>query len=95
MVCASGSDESPKPHSGCFCERHLSAPRLASNVAEVKHMVDTSKRVPVRRPEPRKETSSKPVTSPRSRVQKGADEAAHKAAKTEQEYDRNHTIISK
>jgi hypothetical protein len=58
-------------------------------------MVDTSKRVPVRRPEPPTQTSSKPVTSPKSRVEKGADEAAHKAAKTEQEYDQNHNIISK
>jgi hypothetical protein len=58
-------------------------------------MVDTSKRVPVGRPEPRKGTSGKPVTSPRSRVQKGADQAAHKAAKAEQEYDQKNTIISK
>jgi hypothetical protein len=74
---------------------HLHVARLASKFVEVQQLVDTSKRVPIRRPEPRKETSSKPVTSPRSRVQKGAGEAAHKAAKTEQEYDRNNTIISK
>jgi hypothetical protein len=58
-------------------------------------MVNTSKRVPVGKPEPRNEVSSKPVTSPRSRVEKSADKAAHKAAKTEQEYDQNHTIFSK
>jgi hypothetical protein len=58
-------------------------------------MVDTSKRVPIKRPEPRVDTTVKPISSPRTRVEKKADEAAHKAAKTEQEFDQNHSTISK
>lgn len=59
-------------------------------------MVETSKRVPVLRPEHLKtDKTSKPITAPKSRVERIADEAAHKAAKHEQEYDQNHTTISK
>jgi len=60
-----------------------------------KQMVDTSKRVPVRKPEPRTDASVKPVTAPRTRDEKSADEAAHKATKTEQEFDQNNSIFSK
>jgi hypothetical protein len=58
-------------------------------------MVDTSKTVPSTKPEPPEEASGKPVASPKSGVQKVADEEAHKAVKTEQEYDQKHSIFSK
>jgi hypothetical protein len=59
-------------------------------------MVDTSNRVPTKRPDhyPTDKTS-KPVTAPKTKIDRIADEAARKAGKTEQEYDKNHDIISK
>jgi hypothetical protein len=58
-------------------------------------MVEMSKRVPMKKPEARPEISSKPGTAPKSRAEKGPTEAAHKAAKTEQQYDRDNSIFSK
>jgi hypothetical protein len=58
-------------------------------------MVDLSKRVPVRRPEPRAESSSKPITSPKTPAAKSADFEARKATKTEQQYDQDHNIFTK
>lgn len=58
-------------------------------------MVDTNKRVPERKPEPRPDTTSKPVTAGRNRAEQGANEAARKAGKTEQRYDQDNTIFSK
>ncbi len=61
-------------------------------------MVDMSPKVPTKRPDTLKqqtEDSKKPVTGAKSRVERGANQAAHKAAQREQEFDRNHTTISK
>jgi hypothetical protein len=61
-------------------------------------MVDTSAKVPTKRPETLKidtEDSKKPVTGAKTRAERSANQAAHKAAKTEQEYEQNHTTISK
>ena len=61
-------------------------------------MVEMNSKIPAKRPETLKrdtEDSKKPVTGAKSRVERGADEAAHKAAKREQEYDGNQTTISK
>lgn len=77
---------------------HLSKVWHASKRAGVNTMVDTSRKVPTKRPETLKietEDSKKPVTGAKSRVDRGANEAAHKAAKREQEFDRNQNTISK
>jgi hypothetical protein len=66
-----------------------------SNRFEVQHMVEMSKRVPARRPEPRLQTTNKPVIAPRNCAEKASGEAARKTARTEQEYDQNNTIKSK
>jgi hypothetical protein len=61
-------------------------------------MVDMNRRTPTRRPETLKietEDSKKPVTGAKTRAERGANEAAHKAAKTQQEYEQNQTTISK
>lgn len=61
-------------------------------------MVDMSPKVPAKRPDTLKqqtEDSKKPVTGAKSRVERGANEAAHKAAKHEQEFDQNRATISK
>jgi len=59
-------------------------------------MVETNKQVPTRKSEAiREKVTEKPVTSAHNRADQKANEAAHKAAKTEQEYDANHTTISK
>ena len=74
---------------------HLFGAYPASEVAEVNRMVDTNNRVPALKPDPRPQTTTKPVTSGHNRAEQAANEAAHKAAKTEQKYDQNHTVISK
>ena len=78
---------------------HLRGECTASKVVEViTQMVDMSPKVPTKRPETLKietEETKKPVTGAKSRVERGANEAAHKAAKREQEFDRNQTTISK
>ena len=61
-------------------------------------MVETSKRVPVKRPERLKidaDDSKRPITAPKSRAEKSANEAAHKSSKTQQEYEQDRTTISK
>jgi hypothetical protein len=58
-------------------------------------MVDTNKRVPEKKLEPRPDTTSKPVTAPHNRAEQAANQAAQKAAKTEQRYDQDNTIFSK
>jgi vacuolar-type H+-ATPase subunit H len=61
-------------------------------------MVDMSPKVPTKRPDTLKqqtEDSKKPVTGAKSRAERGANEAAHKAAQREQEFDQNHNTISK
>lgn len=61
-------------------------------------MVDMSPKVPTKRPDTLKretEDTKKPVTGAKSRMERGANEAAHKAARREQEYDANHNTISK
>jgi hypothetical protein len=59
-------------------------------------MVGTSRNVPTIRPDDHKPgETTKPVTAPKSKVERIANEAAHKAAKHEQEYDQGHTTISK
>jgi hypothetical protein len=61
-------------------------------------MVEMSKHVPEKRSETLKsnvEDSKKPVTSPKSRAERAANQAAHKAARTQQEYEKDQTTISK
>lgn len=61
-------------------------------------MVDMSHKAPTKRPATLKqqtEDSKKPVTGAKSRAERGANAAAHKAAQHEQEFDRNQTTISK
>jgi hypothetical protein len=61
-------------------------------------MVDTSKRVPTKstdRVKTEADDSKKPVTGAKTRAQRSANEAAHKAAKTQQEYEKDQTTISK
>lgn len=60
-------------------------------------MTNTAKSTTGKKPEiAHVDTSKKPGTNvEKSRVEKVADKAAHKAAKTEQEYDKEQTIISK
>jgi hypothetical protein len=59
-------------------------------------MVDTSNRVPTKRPEHfPTDTTSKPVTAPKTKTDRIADDAARKASETEKEYDENHDIFSK
>jgi hypothetical protein len=63
-----------------------------------KLMVEMSKRVPVKKSDTLKiavDNSKKPVTAPKSRAEKSANIAAHKSSKTQQEYEQDHTIISK
>ena len=77
---------------------HLHEAEPASKWAEVNTMVDMSPKVPTKRPGTLKretEDTKKPVTGAKSRMERGANEAAQRAGKREQEYDQNHGTISK
>ena len=81
-----------------FAGVHLRVSSSASKPAEVNSMVDMSPKVPTKRPESLKqqtEESKKPVTGAKSRAERGANAAAHKAAKHEQEFDQNQATVSK
>lgn len=55
-----------------------------------------SKPFPASKPDmPNADISKQPSTDAENRVEREADKAAHKAAKTEQEYDSQHSTISK
>lgn len=61
-------------------------------------MVQMSKRVPVKKSvslKTKSDAAKKPVTDSKRRSKKSANELAHKAAKTEQEYEQDRTTISK
>lgn len=59
-------------------------------------MVETSKQTDTKRPPvARDDVARKTGTAPASKAEQAADRVAHKAAQTEQEYDRAHSEFTK